>query len=320
MSMLIRYMENYLKIYHMTLSHQPLLTIVCGLLLLSSSPTMSQNLQLAGFSFTRFPGAGVIDSPLNQEVEVNEYNFFLNLPRRLKNEKTILIHGLQYRLVTLFADNDLNLGLDGENMHILGYRLTALHQLANNWKVLVSLNPTLSSTFNTALEGDDFLFNGALQFIKKKSGRFSYGGGIAYTPRFGEPILIPTLQLTFNSENGKLEVRLPRRIAYDRYFGKFTAGLHVAASGSRYNVNYTRTNFLNDIEPVDKLAYTRIVLGPSLSYRMGKVIQLQASGGITVARSVELQGDLFEDENYDIVNGPFFRFGIAIVPPKKDND
>ena len=302
----------------MTFSYKPLWHIVCGLLLLGSSPALAQDLQLAGSSFTRFPTADIAGSPRNQQVEVNEYDFFLNLPKQLKNEKTILIHGLQYRLVTPFADNDLNLGLDRQNLHLIGYRLIVLHPLANEWKVLVLLNPTLSSTFNTALEGDDFLFNGTLQFVKKKSDRFSYGGGIAYTSRFGEPIPIPTLQLTFSSKNSKLQVLLPRRIAYDRYFGKFTAGLLVAASGSRYNVNNTRTNAFDVIEPVDKLAYTRVVFGPSLGYRMGK-IQLEASGGITVARQVELQGDLFEDENYDIANGPFFRLGIAILPPKKDN-
>ena len=316
----MRYMKNYLKTDHINFSYKLLLNIVCGLLLLYSSPTMSQDLQLAGFSFTRFPGAKVMDSQLNQEVEVNEYNFFLNLPKQLKNGKTVLINGLQYQLVTLFTDNDLNLGLDGRNLHLIGYRLTALHQLANNWRVLISLNPTLSSTFDTALEGDDFLFNGTLQFTKKKSDRLSYGGGVTLTPIFGEPILIPTLQLTYSSENDKLHVLLPRRITYDRYFGKITVGLEFATNGSRYNVNYSRTNFLNDIEPVDKLTYTRMVFGPSLSYRMGKVIQLEASGGITVARRGELQGDAFEDENYDIANGPFFRFGIAIAPPKKDSD
>ena len=303
----------------MTHSHKPLLNIVFGLLLLCSSPTMSQNLKLAGFSFTRFPGTAVKGSPLNQEIEVNEYNFFLNFPKQFKNEKTILIHGLQYRLVTPSVDNDLNLGLDGKNLHLIGYRLTALHQLANNWRVLVSLNPTLSSTFNKALGGEDFLLNGVLQFVKKKSDRFSYGGGIAFTSRFGEPILIPTLQLTLKSENDKLQVLLPRSITYNHYFGKFTSGLEVAVSGSRYNVNNTWTNSFNDIEPVDKLAYSRVIFGPSLSYRVGKVIQLEASGGIAFVRKVEHQSDLFEDMNYDISNGSFLQFGIAIVPSKSDN-
>jgi len=301
----------------MTLSYRLLLNIFCGLLLLISTPLMSQDFQLAGFSFTRLPGAEVTNAPLNQEVEVNEYNFFLNLPKQLKNEKTVLINGLQYRLVTPSVDNDLNLGVNGKNLHLLGYRLTVLHQLANDWKVLLSLNPTLSSTFNTSLEGDDFLMNGALLFIKEKSDRFSYGGGIAYLSSFGEPRFIPTLQLTVSSEKSKLHVLLPRRITYDHYFGKVTAGLKAEASGSRYNVNYTRTTSLNDTELVDMLVYSRIVLGSSLKYRVSKFIELEASGGIAVARRMELQGDLFEDANYDTANGSFFSFGISIVPYKK---
>ncbi|TRX54887.1 hypothetical protein FNH22_19225 [Fulvivirga sp. M361] len=316
MSIPIHYIKNYFKMR----SYKLLWNIVCGLLLLSSLPTWSQDLQLAGISFTRFPGAQITDSPLDQEVEVNEYNFFLNLPKRLKNEKTILINGLQYRLVTTFTDNNLNLGLDEQHLHLIGYRVMAFHPLANNWSALVSLNPTLSSTFNTALEWDDFLFNGLLQFVKKKSDRLSYGGGIAFTSRFGEPILIPTLQLTIRSENSKFQVLLPRNITYDRFFGRFTAGLQMAASGSRYNVNYSRTNFLNATEPVDKLVYTRVIIGPSLSYRIGKVIQLEASGGVSVARRVELQGSLFDDDNYDIANSQYFRFGIAIIPPEKETN
>lgn len=305
----------------MTNAYRPLLNILGGLLFLFSSfSTRSQSLQLVGFSFTRFPGAVVKDTPLNQKVEVNEYNFFVNLPKQLKNEKTTLINGLQYRLVTPLVDNDLNLGLDGRNLHLVGYRLSVLQQLTNDWKVLLSLNPTLSSSFNTQLAGEDFLMNGALLFVKKKSERFSYGGGIAYLSSFGEPAFIPTLQLTLSSEKSKLQMLLPRRIVYDHYFGKWTAGLKIEANGSRYNVDYNRTNTRNDTELVDMLAYAHVVFGPSLKYRLGKAIQLEASGGIAVARRIELQGDLIEDANYDAENGSFFQLGIAVVPPKNDKN
>ncbi|MEM9831123.1 MAG: DUF6268 family outer membrane beta-barrel protein [Bacteroidota bacterium] len=281
---------------------------------------MSQDIQLAGFSYTRFPSAEVKDTRLNQELEVNEYNFFLNLPKRLKNEKTVLINGLQYRLVTPFVDNDLNLGLDGQNLHLIGYRFTVVHQLSDSWGAVVSLNPIISSTFNVALEGSDFLLNGTMHFMKKKSDRLSYGGGIALTARFGEPMLIPTLQLNYKTEKDRFRILLPSYITYDRFFGKLTAGLLVAVNGSRYNVNNSRTNPLNEIEFVDMLAYSRVVLGPSLSYRMGKFLRLEALGGMTLARRVEHQSDLLEDQNYDIANGPFFRLGIAIVPPNKDDN
>ncbi|MEO9871787.1 DUF6268 family outer membrane beta-barrel protein [Ekhidna sp.] len=289
-------------------------------LLVSSSPTIGQDLQLGGISVTRFPSAKVKDSPLNREIEVNEYNFFLNVPKKLKNEKTILINGLQYRLVTSFADNDIMLGIDGQNLHLVGYRLTILHKLKHDWAALLNVNPVLSSTFNTQIEGDDFLFNGSLLFVKKKSDRFSYGGGVVFTSRFGDPILLPILQLTFTSQKGKFQVLLPRRITYDHYYKRFTIGLKAEVDGSLYNVNYSRTSPLDELQPVNKIAYTRVVFGPNISYRVGKVIQLKASGGITVGQSMELQSELFEDEKYQVDNGSFLQFGISIVPPKKTND
>lgn len=301
----------------LTLSIKPQLKMVYGLFLLISSPLISQDIQLAGLSYTRFSSAEVVDSPLNQEVEMNEYRFFLNFPKQLKNEKTILINGLQYRLAVPLIDNDLNRSLEDQQLHVVGYRLTALHQLGHQWKVLISLNPTLSSTFNTTLEGDDFLLNGTLHFVNEKSHDFAYGAGIALTSSYGLPMLIPTLQLTFSSEKGKFEMLLPRRIAYDRTFGKLTAGLQAAVNGSRYNANYSRTNALDDTQSVDELGYTRMIVGPSISYRIGKHLLLEGSGGITVARRIGIQSDHFDDEDYDIANRPFFRFGISIVPSKK---
>ncbi|UII31451.1 DUF6268 family outer membrane beta-barrel protein [Fulvivirga ulvae] len=296
-------------------SNKTLWSTVCVLLLLSGSQVMSQEIKLAGFSFTRFPGAAVKGSPLNREIEVNEYNFFVNFPKRLEDEKTVLINGLQYKLITPFADNDVTIGIDGQNLHLVCYRLTVLRALSNNWSLFVSLSPTLSSTFNTRLEKEDFLFNGILHFVKKKSDHFSYGGGIALTARFGNSIPIPTVQLTYKSEKGKLQVFLPRHITYDRYFGKLTAGLKVEVDGSLYNVNYTRISPPDELQPVNKVGYTRVIFGPHINYRVGKFIQLEASGGMTAGQSVELQSELFSDDKYDVDNGAFLRFGISILPP-----
>ncbi|MEL6557560.1 MAG: DUF6268 family outer membrane beta-barrel protein [Bacteroidota bacterium] len=287
--------------------------ILCLLLILWGHSLWSQELQLAGFNFTRFPGAEVADAPLNQKIEVNEYNFFVNLPKQLKNEKTIVLNGLQYKLTTPFADNDLALGIDGQNLHLIGYRLTVLHQLKKDWSLIAMINPTLSSTFNVPLEGDDLLVNGTIQAVRKKSDRFHYGGGLLVTSRFGNPILLPTIQLKWKSEKSQFHVFLPRSITYDRYYKRFTAGIHAVVDGSLYNVNFE----LN-AEPVDKVAYTRVTAGPKFSYRLGKILQLEASGGVVAGRSVELQSEVFEDRTNNVDSGAFFQFGISLVPPVKE--
>ncbi len=278
-------------------------------------------LELAGFSYSRFPSTGIEDSPSNQEVELSEYNFFLNLPKKLKNDKTVLINGLQYKLVTPSSEDDFNLITGNrKNLHFIGYKLVFLHQMADNWQFLLLANPSLSSTFNTGLEGDDFLFNGTLQFIKKKSERFSYGGGIVFTSRFGNPMFLPALQLVFTQPKSELRIILPNRITYERFYGKLTAGLQMAVDGSRYNSNFYRVNDNNESELVSGLGYTRVVVGPTLKYRIGKIFQLEASGGLVVARRLEFQGDTFENEQFNFENGAFFQVGISLVLPKKEED
>ncbi len=278
-------------------------------------------LELAGFRYSHFPSVGIEDSPSNQEVELSEFNFFLNLPKKLKNDKTVLVNGLEYKLVTPSSEDDFDLITGNrQNLHFIGYRLMILHPMANDWRLLLLANPSLSSTFNTDLEGDDFLFNGTLLFTKKKSERFSYGGGLVFTSRFGNPRFLPALQFDFTQPKSELKIILPNRITYERFYGKLTPGLQMTVDGSNYNYNFYRVNEDNELELVSSLGYTRVVVGPTVKYCIRKMIQLEASGGLAVARRLELQGDTFENEQFNVENGAFFQVGISLVPPNKEED
>jgi len=56
---------------------------------LSASTAKAQILQLAGLNFTRFPEAQLQDSDISQEVELNEYNTFVNLPLVSDSGRTV---------------------------------------------------------------------------------------------------------------------------------------------------------------------------------------------------------------------------------------
>jgi len=279
-------------------------------------PVSAQNFQLAGFSFTRMPGAQIIDSPENQVIKTNEYNFFVNIPLSLKNEKTIFINGIQYKAVTPFSENDL-ISIDGQNLHLISYRFTVVQAFKKNWLGALVINPTLSSTFNSMLERDDLIMSGAIQFSKQKSDNFSYGFGIARTTRFGELLILPTLDLTKKFKKSTLRIALPRHVLFDYNFGKVDAGFQVALDGSEYNVNHSELNEANEGEPVDKFAYSRILLGPKIGYHLKGMIRLEVSGGIVSNRSIELNGELFRNEIFEVAGAPFFQFGIVLIPPKK---
>lgn len=276
----------------------------------------AQDLKLAGFSVSNFTAAEIKDAPLDQEAGFTEYDFFLNLPVPLRKGKMILVNGLQYQLVSSSIDADDIPALDDQNLHRLGYSLTVIHELGNDWRFIGQANPVISSTLNTQLESDDLLFNGALQFVKFHSNTLNYGFGVARTARFGNPVFLPVLQFGLKTGNSSLHLVLPS-IAYYKYqFGDLRAGFQFSADGSQYNANFADNDETEATEPIDALAYKRIMFGPTLEYRVGRLIQIEASAGFVASRSVEVRGDLFNDDTIEIKNSPFIQIGLSIMPPR----
>ncbi|MEO1022792.1 MAG: DUF6268 family outer membrane beta-barrel protein [Bacteroidota bacterium] len=289
------------------------LFIICSLSICLSA----QNLDLAGFSYTRLPSADVVDSPSNQRAETNELNAFLNIPIPLRNKKTILIHGLQYRRVAPVVENDRNGTIDGQTLHLASYRFMLVHKLKSDWTAMFIVNPTLSSTFNTPLERDDVIGNGVIQFMRRPSDHFSYGFGVARTARFGEVLIIPTFQLTKDYQHSTLQVFLPRQISFDYHFRTFDLGVQFSLSGSEYNANYTVMDASNNEVSVDKLAYSRILLGPTFSYPINDLLRFDAFGGVVANRRIELIGGSGVDETLEVESAPFFQIGISLGLPQR---
>ncbi|MGD1844618.1 MAG: DUF6268 family outer membrane beta-barrel protein [Salibacteraceae bacterium] len=279
-----------------------------------------QDFELAGASFTRFPKSELKDSRAAQDLRLNEYSFFINLPKKFKNNKTVVINGLHYGALRPIAQNDSSEGFEGQNLHLLGYRLTGFHAIGKGWGVVLVLNPTLASTFNVSLESEDFIFNGALQLVKRKSEDYSYGFGIARTTRFGGPLYLPIFHLSKRWKNSQLKLLLPRKIHYAYEFDKFSMGGRMDINGAFFNANFSNSLPDGTVETIDKVAYSRVLVGPSCGYRLAKVLQLQATGGLAVGRTIELRGATSDNENFNVENGPFFQFSIAIVPPRKKSD
>lgn len=289
------------------------LFIICSLSVCLSA----QDLDLAGFSYTRLPAADVVDSPANQRAETNELNVFLNIPIPLKNKKTILIHGLQYRRVTPAIENDRNGTIDGQTLHLASYRLMLVHKLKPDWTAMFIVNPTFSSTFNTPLERDDVIGNGVIQFVRRLPNGLSYGFGVARTARFRQVLIVPTLQLTKEYQHSTLQVFLPRQVSFDYHFRTFDLGVQFSLSGSEYNANYTVMDASNNEVSVDKLAYNRILLGPTFSYPINDLLRFDVFGGLVANRTIELRDGPGIDNTLNIESAPFFEVGISLGLPQR---
>ncbi len=277
----------------------------------------AQDTKLAGFSYCKFTDAKIHDIPQDLKVRLDEYRFFFNIPKVLKNEKTTLINGLHYSMVKPIIGNDTIIGLNRESLHIVGYRFIVLQKIQKKWAAIVYINPILSSSLNDPLSSKDFIFNGSVQLVKKVSEGLAYGFGIARNARLGEPLYLPTLMFRKTSKKSKLNILLPNMISYERFYGKFALGIKAEVSGSLYRVNSTRINAQNEPQTLEKLSYFRAVIGPKIEYKITELIRLEVFGGTTVARRVDALGDEFGTESYNVVNSPFFQIGLFVVPSEK---
>jgi len=95
----------------------------------------------------------------------------------------------------IFADNDLNTGVEGRKLHQIGCRITLIQQICKGWGFLFYFNTNISSSLTYQLGIEDIILNGTLQVIKKKSEKFSYRFGVLGTSRFGSPWVFATLPL-----------------------------------------------------------------------------------------------------------------------------
>lgn len=90
----------------------------------------SQDLKLAGIQYNNYQKSELKNASEGQETEFQEFGVLVNIPQKLKNEKTTLIHGLGYGFVIATTYNSLlfNPNTNEKELQEFYYRLTVNHQ------------------------------------------------------------------------------------------------------------------------------------------------------------------------------------------------
>jgi hypothetical protein len=291
--------------------------LVAIILIFQVGKTNAQDFQLAGLSFAAYPRTSVND--VSQEVEFSflEYGAFINIPVQLKNEKTIIINGLEYGLV-----QNTGYGLPGSGsneskdlLHLIKYNFKLFHKLNDKWDLLLMLSPTLASDFENKLVGDDFVLQAAAVGIINLNNHFSLGGGLSYTMRFGELLFIPLFSLNYKKAKHSIDALIPIKVVYNYAIGskeRFKIGLKYLINGAQFNTS--NTDEYNAPE-IDKIIYSRINVGGNIQYSLFKNIQLMAFFGGSFRRHYRLIDVSNNSYNSDLKNVPFIQVGITFTPP-----
>lgn len=274
----------------------------------------AQDFKLAGIQYNNYQKSEIKNDSGNQEISFQEFGAFVNFPKKLKNDKTVLVNRFGYGFVEASLDNSLFSSNESEKkLQTFYYQVTLFHQWNEKWNLAVNLTPTLASDFKAKLNSDDFIFQGAVTATKKISSTFKLGGGLAYSARLGNPQLIPLVNLHYKNNKHQVNAILPIK-------AKYTYSLLPSDKlelGVKYNLNGGNFNVHSEDNSIDKTNYSRINFGVLANYQLTKLLRLEAFGGLSAGRNYSLIDANDTAYDFDSESAPFFSVGIVLVPPKR---
>ena len=148
---------------------------------------------------------------------------------------------------------------------------------------------------------------------KRINTKLLIGGGLAYTTRFGYPLVMPVVPIKYKSKKHRINALLPIKFIYAFQVNpEVDIGFKGVVNGANFNI----TGYSNDVAEINKVNYTRGNIGPVIYYKPKKIFTIEVSGGISTNRTYRLVD--IEDNTYNNTASTeaFFNIGLVIKPPK----
>ncbi len=275
-----------------------------------------QDFKLGGLKYAYYPQSEIKKGNNGEKTSFNEFGFLINIPKKLKNDSTILINGIGYGSVNATMYNFLGAPSNkyDKKMEVFYYQATLLHQWKKDWTFVVNLQPTLASDFEEKLSIDDFVLQGAVLVTKKMNDKIKLGGGIAHSTRWGSPIVVPTFSFFYKNKKHTVNALLPASCVYTYSMlpkNNLKLGVKFITNGANFNIS-------SDFSKINKLNYSRANIGLIAMYQPRKIFRFELHTGISTNRIYRLVDDNLNVTTFDSKAEPFINIGFSIVLPQRD--
>lgn len=279
--------------------------------------TQAQDFELFKMESSYYPQRSVLESSVDGEIGFWEWGGELSIPLAFKNKKTVLIHKFGYSSLNIevsgrYGTIDLE---ESKDYHSILYELSWVQTLNKQWQLLVSVNPTLASDLDGHLDSEDLLFQARTLAMKTQSKKMKYGYGLAYNTRFGRQIIVPLVMFKYKTPKIEIDAVLPGELsAMWNVKKRFQYGLEAFLDGGLYN-NTSDVQVVNS--EINELGYSRLNMGPAISYKVKDAIKIYVTGGAAVGRRLDFIDAAEETFNRTPDNGPFIKLGLSVQPKIK---
>lgn len=289
------------------------------LFLLFCNKARAQDFNLFRIQSSYYSSQSIQGSLSDSKIGFKEWSAELSIPQMIKNKKTILIHTLNYGNLSVDTEGSfINTPFkSSKSYHTISYNLGIIGKLNETWSMALNARPTIASDLDNNLDIDDLLFQASVLAIKAKSKSIKYGFGLMYSTRFGRQLMLPMALFRYSNSNINLDLLLPNRLSLImKTESSLNYGFEAILNGGLFN-NTSQIEFLNT--SIDKASYSRLSLGPVLTYKLKGIIKLSMTGGYALARRLEFIDISKEINEQTPENGLFFRFGLSVSPNKQPN-
>ncbi|MGD8394220.1 MAG: DUF6268 family outer membrane beta-barrel protein [Candidatus Eiseniibacteriota bacterium] len=253
-----------------------------------------ERFEVARFQFAYEPKAGIATPRAGTyeedvDIEVSQADVTLALPWSTANSRTTVVNGLSYTLLD-FSYQDWNAPAGEyrpERFHAIRYTLGVRSQLDRVWSATVRVRPGLVSDLEQ-VDGDHVDVVGGVLLQRTLSRTRAFGVGVSYSNEFGEPLVLPLLEVVWiRSARQKIEILLPRHVRWI-FFPSPEVRFSVAAwvTGEHYRIG-------DRAAPVPNAAldYSLVNLGATFARHLARSVELSVAGGLAMARRFEIEDD-----------------------------
>lgn len=274
-----------------------------------------EEFNMAGTTYTFNPAVS-LENPSNQQLQetkinLSEFKAFFLAPIRLKNDKTILLTGIDYTFLGGLLNDLPNDRSVSANLHALKFSAGINQKLNEKWAVRAILSPTIASDFSGTLRSDAFTLQASGLVRHIASDNLKYGLGAAYTNGFGEPKLVPIAEFIYRKGNFDVLVIAPVQAAVRYRINKLLFGFRVDLQGNEYALNVENTNA--NVGQVESVKFSRYNIGPTIATDLSESIRFQLSGGISLKRKLIATDINGATEDYGLENGAFLKASFFLI-------
>lgn len=273
--------------------------IVAVLICFFSLPSVAQSTDLARIEYTYFPQS-------SSDNSFRRFRTFFNYPIKLNSKGAYLLPGVEYRNVNFIYDDTENFSkLNLDRFHSFTGKLGYTFKINESWRFGAEAGLMIASNFSTGeIMNDDFIYTGALYFMKSKNGEgvakpWRLILGLSYSTTRGFPFPLPVINYYQKlNEKWSYMVGIPKANLKYAFNDRNSLQTFVTLDGFFANIqeNFSATPLhQSQSNPVDSMSMTVVLGGLGYEYNFTEHLSLYLYAGYTLINDIRLRDDNLDD-------------------------